>query len=39
MQFFRMSIHFYASYEDIDRFIKAVNEIIAKYDDVHIKEA
>lgn len=38
MQFFRVSVHFYDSYEDLDRFINAVNEVISKYDDVHKKE-
>jgi isopenicillin-N epimerase len=38
LQFFRVSIHFYDSYEDIDRFINGIIEVIAKYDDVHKKE-
>lgn len=32
MQFFRVSTHFYDSYDDIDRFIEAVNEIIKTRD-------
>ncbi|MYA78891.1 MAG: hypothetical protein F4Y17_15495 [Gemmatimonadetes bacterium] len=34
--FFRVSTHFYDSYDDIDRFIGAINEIIAKYPDVKL---
>ena len=37
MQFFRVSTHFYDSYDDIDRFIGAVNEII-KTRDVRLED-
>jgi isopenicillin-N epimerase len=36
LSFFRVSTHFYDSYDDIDRFISAINEIIVKYPDVHL---
>ncbi len=36
---FRVSTHFYNSYDDIDKFINAVNEIIAKYPDVHLDKS
>ncbi len=36
LTFFRVSTHFYDSYDDLDRFINAVNEIIAKHPDVHL---
>lgn len=34
IQAFRVSTHFYDSYEDLDRFINAVNQIIATHPDV-----
>ena len=36
ISFFRVSTHFYDSYDDIDRLINAINEIIVKYPDVKL---
>lgn len=39
LQFFRVSTHFYDSYDDVDRFIDSVNEVIKTREEVRRKDS